>query len=81
VRGDIYAGEDFADFRRLLAQAQPERPERLQAAYFARSEPEELLYEEIEAIWASIDAGDDWSAFNAKLAAIEVARNAYAYAV
>jgi len=80
VRGDIYAGEDFADFRKLLALAEAERPERLQAAYFTRPEPEELLYEEIEAIWEPIAARDDWSAFEAKLAAIEVARTAYAYA-
>jgi len=77
-RADLYEDEAFADFRRLLAQAEPDRPERLQAAYFARSEPEELLYDEIEAIWSGIDERDDWSAFEAKLAAVEVARQAWA---
>ncbi|MFN3523525.1 MAG: protein adenylyltransferase SelO [Phenylobacterium sp.] len=76
-RADLYGQEAFADFRRLLAQAEPERPERLQADYFARPEPEELLYDEIEAIWAPIDERDDWSAFEAKLDAIETARQAW----
>jgi len=78
VRGDIYAGEGFTEFRGLLKAYRADRPERLDAAYFARPEPEELLYDEIEAIWAGIAERDDWSAFHAKLAAIEAARQAYA---
>jgi len=78
-RGDIYAGEDFAEFRRLIADAQPVRPERLADDYFRRPEPEELLYEEIEAIWAPIDASDDWRLFDAKLSSLETARRAYAF--
>jgi uncharacterized protein YdiU (UPF0061 family) len=77
-RADLYAAEGFADFRRLLADREPDRPERLQAAYFRREDPQELLYDEIEAIWGDIAAGDDWTAFEAKLAAIEQARAAYA---
>lgn len=76
-RGDLYRAEGFAEFRRLLASYRPERPQRLAADYFRRPEPEELLYEEIEAIWAPIAADDDWTAFHAKLKAIEVARKAY----
>ena len=34
--------------------------------------------DEVEAIWAPITERDDWSAFHAKLAAIEAARVAYA---
>jgi serine/tyrosine/threonine adenylyltransferase len=77
-RGALYAEEGFADFRARLAEYDAERPERLQAAYFQRPEPQELLYDEIEAIWAEIAERDDWSAFKAKLAAIEQARAAYA---
>jgi serine/tyrosine/threonine adenylyltransferase len=51
-----------------------DRTLRIAAAYFARPEPEELLYDEIEAIWAAIAERDDWAPFNAKLAAIEDAR-------
>jgi uncharacterized protein YdiU (UPF0061 family) len=79
TRGDLYAEAGFADFRRLLAAYEPERAERLDHPYFARPEPEELIYEEIEAIWAPIAEADDWSAFEAKLAAVELARQAYAY--
>src|SRR5690606_18854033 len=77
-RGDIYAGEAFAEFRERVAGYAAERPGRLADPYFARAEPEELLYDEIEAIWSPIAAQDDWSAFEAKLAAIEAARAAWA---
>jgi uncharacterized protein YdiU (UPF0061 family) len=76
-RAGIYAEEGFAEFRDLIAAYEPDRPERLNAPYFARAEPEELLYDEIEALWAPIAERDDWSAFEAKLAAIETARQAY----
>jgi hypothetical protein len=49
----------------------------LDAPYFAGPEPQELLYDEIEAVWAAIAAHDDWSPFEAKLAAIEAAGSAY----
>ncbi len=77
VRAGQYDGEAFTDFRRVLAQFEPHRPERLLAAYFGRPEPEELLYDEIEALWAPIAQRDDWSAFEAKLTAIETARAAW----
>jgi uncharacterized protein YdiU (UPF0061 family) len=76
----LYAGPAFVEFRKLLAAYAPDRPERLADPYFARPEPEELLYDEIEAIWARIAEADDWSAFEAKLAAIERARLAWGLA-
>lgn len=79
VRGDLYAEDGFAEFRTLIATYEPDRPERLADPYFQRSEPEELLYDEIEALWAEIAERDDWSAFNAKLATIEKARLAWAF--
>ncbi len=72
-RAALYRTEAFIDFRRQLAAFTPERPERLAAAYFAKPEPQELLYDEIEAIWAAIADRDDWAPFNAKLAALEAA--------
>ena len=78
-RGDIYAREDFAEFRGRRKGFSADRPERLASPYFAQPEPEELLYDEIEAIWAPIAGADDWSAFHAKLAAIERARIAWGY--
>lgn len=77
-RGALYAEAGFETFRGLIADYEPERRERLAAPYFARPNPETLLYDEIEALWAPIAAGDDWSAFADKLAAIEAARRAWA---
>jgi uncharacterized protein YdiU (UPF0061 family) len=77
-RAAHYGGEAFADFRGKLAAFKPDRPERLGDPYFAQAEPEELLYDQIEALWAPIAKDDDWSAFETKLAAIEMARRAWA---
>ena len=77
MRGDLYAKDGFAEFRGLLAGFEPDRPERLADPWFARAEPEELLIGDTEAIWARIADADDWSAFEAKLAAIETARLAW----
>ena len=79
-RGGLYGGEQAVAFRAALMDFAPERPERLADAYFQQPEPEELLYDQIEAIWAPIAERDDWTAFNAKLAAIERARTAWALA-
>jgi len=76
-RGEIYAGDSFAEFRRLIAAYEADRPERLGHPYFATAEPEELLYDEIEAIWAAIAEADDWTPFNAKLGRIDAARRAW----
>lgn len=76
-RGDLYQGEAFADFRARLAAFTPDRPERLADPWFERAEPEELLIDEVEAIWAPIAAEDDWSLFRDKLARIEAARRAW----
>jgi uncharacterized protein YdiU (UPF0061 family) len=77
VRGDLYAHEGFAEFRALLAGFAPARPGRLAHPMFAAAEPEELLIEEVEAIWAPIAAADDWSLFDAKLARLEQARQGW----
>jgi uncharacterized protein YdiU (UPF0061 family) len=77
LRGELYAEEGFAEFRTRIGGYRPVRPERLDDPYFARLDPEELLYDEIEAIWAPIAEADDWSAFHGKLQAIEAARRAW----
>jgi hypothetical protein len=74
VRAHLYDTEAFRAFRTGLEAFETERPERLQHAYFKRAEPQELLYDEIEAIWADIAERDDWSAFEAKLAGVAEAR-------
>lgn len=77
ARAALYAGEAFDAFRTALFSHEPDRPQRLDDPWFRRSEPEELIYDEIERIWAAIDAGDDWEPFAAKIAAIGRAREAW----
>jgi len=79
-RAALYGGEAFATFRARLAPYEMDRPERLAAAYFGEAEPQELLYDEIEQLWAAIAGDDDWGPFERKLARIEAARQAWGYA-
>jgi hypothetical protein len=46
-------------------------------AVFQREEPEELLIDEVEALWAPIADADDWEPLRDKLARIEATRAAY----
>jgi uncharacterized protein YdiU (UPF0061 family) len=78
-RAGFYDGEAFMAFRALLAGRAPDRPERLEGPYFQRAEPEELLIDEIETIWAAIADLDDWGPFSAKLTSIEAARQGWGY--
>ena len=71
-----YQGEAFDAFRFALFEHEPDRPERLEHAAFAAADPEEMLIDEVEAIWASIDSSDDWAPFHAKLARLAAARAA-----
>jgi len=80
-RAGIYDNEPFRAFRAQLATYEPDRPERLSDPYFARTEPEEMLIEEVEAVWTPIAERDDWSPFNEKLARIETVRRALGISV
>ncbi len=79
-RRALYGGEAFSSFRERLATYAGDRTERLNSPYFARREPEELLYDEIEGLWAAIAERDDWGPLAAKLAAIETTRQAWGLA-
>jgi hypothetical protein len=48
---------------------------------FAAAEPEEMRIEEVETLWAGIDADDDWSGFKAKLSRLDMARQAWGFTV
>jgi serine/tyrosine/threonine adenylyltransferase len=50
----------------------------LDSEYFQRREPETMLHNTIEAVWAPIAENDDWAALEAKLARIDEMRRAYA---
>ena len=79
-RAKLYQGEAFDAFRFALMEHEPDRIERLEHPMFAAREPEEMLIQEVEAIWAAIAADDDWSAFHAKLERLEAARAAWGFA-
>jgi serine/tyrosine/threonine adenylyltransferase len=65
-----YQGAPFEALRKELYRFSPTAPERLADAYFQGESPESLLIDEIEAIWDAIAERDDWSLFEAKIAAI-----------
>jgi uncharacterized protein YdiU (UPF0061 family) len=74
----LYAEAAFQEVRTGLMSRSSDRPDRLSADFFSRETPPRLLIEDVESVWASIDARDDWSDFNRSLAAIEDQRRAYA---
>jgi uncharacterized protein YdiU (UPF0061 family) len=78
-RAGAYQGEAFDAFRFALFEHEPERPERLEHPMFAGSAPEEMLVDAVETLWADIATGDDWTAFDAKLARLEQARQAWGF--
>jgi len=79
-RARLYQGEAFDAFRFALMEHEPDRIERLEHPMFAAREPEEMLIEEVEALWSAIDASDDWTPFQTKLARLEAARTAWVFA-
>jgi uncharacterized protein YdiU (UPF0061 family) len=80
-RAKAYQGEAFDAFRFALMEHEPDRIDRLEHPMFAAREPEEMLIEEVEAIWSAIDADDDWGPFEAKLARLDAAREAWGLSV
>ncbi|MEN5362557.1 protein adenylyltransferase SelO [Brevundimonas intermedia] len=78
-RAKLYQGQAFDAFRFALMEHEPDRIERLEHPMFAAREPEEMLIDEVEAIWAAIATDDDWAPFLAKLARLEAARVAWGF--
>ena len=74
---EFYAAENFEPvFATIAAHGTAPGP-RLDHAYFSREKPCTMLIDEVEALWEPIADGDDWSAFDAKLADIALMREAY----
>jgi uncharacterized protein YdiU (UPF0061 family) len=63
-----YEGDHFAPFRSAIADYQPAAD--TSHPYWSDAEPCSMHIEEVEAIWSCIDEADDWSAFEAKVAAV-----------
>ena len=74
---EFYAAENFEPVFATIAAHQTAPGIRLDHAYFSREKPCTMLIDEVEALWAPIADGDDWSAFHAKLADIASMREAY----
>ncbi len=74
---NLYDDARFAPLRARLVAYEPVAPHRLLNSYFA-GEPTTMLIYEVEAIWSPIANADDWSALDAKLAAIVAMREALA---
>ncbi|MET0591331.1 MAG: selenoprotein O, partial [Polyangiaceae bacterium] len=70
LAAERYAGTAFEAVRRRLDDYGPCAPERLAHPYWQRLRPCTLLIDEIETIWKAIAEHDDWSLFEAKIAAI-----------
>lgn len=73
-RSRLYQGETFDAFRFALFEHEPDRPERLERPALAAPEPEEMLIDEVEAIWSAIDREDDWHPFHDKRARLAASR-------
>ncbi|HTM76276.1 MAG TPA: YdiU family protein [Devosia sp.] len=74
---DHYASEAFTPIAEALHRYTPVAEVNLDHPYFARSTPRTMLIEQVEAIWAPIAEGDDWSLFRSTLADIDQMREAY----
>ncbi|WP_312135337.1 protein adenylyltransferase SelO family protein [Brevundimonas sp.] len=80
ARGKIYQGEAFDAFRYALMEHEPDRAERLEHPMFRKADPEEMLIDEVEALWDAIADTDDWQPLYDKLARLEAARSAWDFA-
>lgn len=74
---ELYQSDNFAPLHAALAAHRPTRSARPAHPYFQRAVPCTMLIDEVEAIWQPIAEADDWSMFEAKLAAIAEMREAY----
>ncbi|MDQ3124231.1 MAG: YdiU family protein [Pseudomonadota bacterium] len=75
-RGKLYQGEAFDAFRFALFEHAPDRPERLEVPMFTATDPEEMLIDEVERIWAAIEADDNWGPLEAKIRRVREAGEA-----
>jgi uncharacterized protein YdiU (UPF0061 family) len=66
---DAYAAEAFEGFRSAIAGFEAV-PGALDHPYWSDPAPCSMHIDEVEAIWAAIDARDDWAPFHAKAAAV-----------
>ena len=75
-RGRLYAGKAFMALRSQMEAYSPAAPQRLDAPELTAVEPEEMLIDEVEALWDAIAERDDWAPLAAKLDRLEALRRA-----
>jgi uncharacterized protein YdiU (UPF0061 family) len=76
-----YRSEAFRPLKYLLDAHPPAPDANLTHRHFARTTPRTMLIDEMEALWAPIAEGDDWTALYAALDEIEQMRQAYSAAI
>ena len=74
----LYRGGEFSPLGERLAAFAPVRPGRLRHPYFSGA-PCTMLIDEVEAVWAPIAGGDDWTALDEKLEQIAQLREAHGF--
>lgn len=76
-RAPAYTGEKFDAWRTAMAAHDAVRPERLGHAVFGQDDPVAMTIEVVEETWSAIDAADDWSRFEQRIADIRAAGEGY----
>jgi uncharacterized protein YdiU (UPF0061 family) len=74
---NYYESDGFAPVRAALAKFTAAPAAKLDHPYFQQAAPCTMLIDEVEAVWEPIASSDDWSAFEAKIAAVRLAGDAY----
>ncbi len=72
----MYETQEFASIVDRFDDDEPANPDALAHSYFQQERPCTLLIDEVESLWDEIAQRDDWSAFDAKLTAIDTQRDA-----
>ncbi|MGD2133992.1 MAG: YdiU family protein [Maricaulaceae bacterium] len=70
-RARVYQGEVWEAFVTQLFERAPDRPERLEHAYFRGDEPVTTTIDVVRGVWSAIAAQDDWAPLEALLARID----------
>ena len=74
---EFYASDAFKPVAATLKDFSAAPGAKLDHAYFSQHKPCTMLIDEVEDIWRPVAERDDWSAFQAKLEAIDEMRAAY----
>jgi uncharacterized protein YdiU (UPF0061 family) len=73
----LYTSAGFEKVRAAIEARAPDRPERLEHAYFQADHPVDLIVDTVEALWAPSAETDNWQPLKSHLDWIEQARLAY----